>query len=177
MKNVKRNGRLNKANMNNTPDLQTYSYSGPERYHSLVGQVMASLGYVGGRECRNIGAAVVLEERDGRLRLSCAFGGDGTWRSEAWLSRPGAERADIKDCLLHWHEQFSGKPKSQWGTLIGVRPTKLVHRLFDEEMDEEAARRHLCSRYEVAEDTAKFLVQIAAVQRPYVTGGKKDISV
>ena len=47
MKNVKRNGRLNKANMNNTPDLQTYSYSGPERYHSLVGQVMASLGYVG----------------------------------------------------------------------------------------------------------------------------------
>ena len=177
MKNVKRNGRLNKANMNNTPDFQTYSYSGPERYHSLVGQVMASLGYVGGRECRTIGAAVVLEERDGRLRLSCAFGGDGTWWSEAWLSRPGAERADIKDCLLHWYEQFSGKPKSPWGTLIGVRPTKLVHRLFDEGMDAEAARRHLCSRYEVAEDTAKFLVQMAAVQRPYVTGGKKDFSV
>ena len=177
MKNVKRNGRLNKANMNNTPDLQTYSYSGPERYHSLVGQVMASLGYVGGRECRTIGAAVVLEERDGRLRLSCAFGGDGAWRSETWLCQPGEERTHIKDCLLHWHEQFSGKPKSPWGTLIGVRPTKLVHRLFDEGMDAEEARRHLCGRYEVAEDTAKFLVQMAAVQRPYVTGGKKDISV
>lgn len=177
MKNAKRNGRLNKANMSNTPKVQTYSYSGPEQYHSLIGQIMASLGYVGGHECRNVGAAVVLEQQGGRIRLSCAFGTGGTWASEAWLLRLGAERHDIKDCLLHWHERFSGRPKSPWGTLIGVRPTKLVHRLLDEGMNAAEAQAYLSSQYEVAEDTARFLVRMAAVQRPYVMGSRQDVSV
>ena len=35
--------------------VQTYTYDGPEGLHALVGQVMASLGYVGGREIRDVG--------------------------------------------------------------------------------------------------------------------------
>ena len=49
--------------------LQTYTYDGPERFHSLVGQVMASLGYVGGREIRDVGAAVTVRDDGGHLLL------------------------------------------------------------------------------------------------------------
>lgn len=177
MKNAKKSARLNKETMINTQDMQTYTYSGPQEYHSFIGQVMASLGYVGGHECQHIGAEVAVREDNGRMWLSCAFGSDGAWRSEVCLIRSGRERTDIKDCLLHWHERFSGKPKSPWGTLIGVRPTKLVHRLFDEGMNDGDAQSYLRRQYEVSEELASFLVRMAAVQRPYVMKNTKDISV
>ena len=52
--------------------LQTYTYDGPERFHSLVGQVMASLGYVGGREVRDVGAAVTVREEGADLHVTRA---------------------------------------------------------------------------------------------------------
>ena len=92
---------------------QTYLYKGPEAYHSLVGQVMASCGYVGGHEIQSVGASVVLEEQDGRLHLACTYQQEQTsWQSEAWIFRQGRRRDDIKECLLQWHQRFCGMPDS-----------------------------------------------------------------
>ena len=44
---------------------ESYTYRGPETYHSHVGQIMACLGYSGGHEPRTVGAQVVIEESGG----------------------------------------------------------------------------------------------------------------
>ena len=89
--------------------VQTYTYDGPEGLHALVGQVMASLGYVGGREIRDVGAAVTVRDDGRHLYLSCTFQDGGEpWFSEARLL-PGVRARDaLKDCLIHWHNRFSG---------------------------------------------------------------------
>ena len=157
-------------------EIRTYRYEGPGRYRSFIGQVMAALGYVGGHEVRRVGIAVVLEEQDGRLRLSCRFP-EQEERSSAVIRADGGERAAIQNQLIHWQEQYEGLPKSPWGTLIGVRPTKLVHRLFDQGLDGEGARRCLVDEYEMSGDTADALVRMAQVQRPYVARNQSDVSV
>lgn len=157
---------------------QTYLYKGPEAYHSLVGQVMASCGYVGGHEIQSVGASVVLEEQDGRLHLACTYQQEQTsWQSEAWIFRQGRRRDDIKECLLQWHQRFCGMPDSLWGTLIGVRPTKLIHRLLDQGMTPDSAKDYVCRTYHTQEETAQDLVDMAVIQRPYVMNPSRTISL
>ena len=57
--------------------VKTYTYCGPESLHSLIGQVMASLGYVGGRESRDVGAAITLRDDGSHLYVGCTFTDDG----------------------------------------------------------------------------------------------------
>lgn len=152
----------------------TYTYSGPEKYHALIGQVMASLGYVGGHEERYVGASIILREEDGHLHLGCDF---ESWHSEVSVLQSDQLRSVVKDCLLHWYSRAYGIPLSPWGTLIGVRPTKLVHHLFDQGMDTAAAESCLRRTYHVAAETAADLVRIADLQRPYVRRDAKKVSL
>lgn len=158
--------------------LQTYTYDGPERFHSLVGQVMASLGYVGGREIRDVGAAVVVRDDGGHLYVGCTFqDGGAPWSSEARLVGTDRERASLKDCLIHWHNRFCGHGPSPWGTLIGVRPTKLVHHLFDQGFTADQAEQALQTSYCVAPAVARDLVAMARLQRPYVTDRGRKVAL
>lgn len=157
---------------------QTYRYSGPEAYHALVGQVLAARGYVGGHEENHIGAQVALVQQGDRFHLSCQFQGErGPWKNEAVIGSKAHVREALKECLLHWHDRYSGNTMSPWGTLIGVRPTKLVHRLFDEGMNKEQAAAHLCTKYAVSPQKAADLVEMTLVQRPFVMNGARDISL
>lgn len=155
-------------------DNLAYTYSGPDRYHALVGQIMAALGYVGGHEVRHIGADIRLIEADEHIFLSCDF---EDWHSEAVLLRPQQLRSDIKDCLMHWHGRAYGEALGQWGTLIGVRPTKLVHHLLDRGLDTTAAEKYLRQSYQVEAETAQRLVDMAILQRPYVRHGDREIAL
>lgn len=157
---------------------QTYWYNGPESYHSLIGQVMASCGYAGGHEIQRVGASVILEEQDGRIHLACTYQDEQTkWQSEAWIFRQNHTRDDIKECLLQWHQRFCGMPQNPWGTLIGVRPTKLIHHLLDKGYTPDSAQEYVCRTYHVQADTAKALVDMASVQRPYVMNPSHMISL
>ena len=158
---------------------ETYRYDGPETYHSLVGQVMASLGYVGGREPRHVGAEIVVKERPDGLYLSCRYGLDGKKEAsfDGHIPADGRERAAVKDCLLHWYRTYSGSNPSPWGTLVGVRPVKLVHRLFAQGCQEQEVRNTLQSAYEVNPELARELTQIALRQMPYMKGSRRDVSV
>ena len=157
---------------------QTYCYDGPVRLHALVGQVLAGLGYVGGKEDLPIGARITVQEIDNHLVLSCCYGqGEETFSSEAWLVSQEREASHIKTCLIEWHQRYTGAPPSPWGTLMGVRPTKLVHRLFDEGYSKDKAVQYLVDTYHTAPTIAQELAAMAALQRPYVTGGNQSVSV
>jgi oxygen-independent coproporphyrinogen-3 oxidase len=157
------------------PEEQVYRYEGPQEQHALIGQVMAYLGYTGGREAGPVGASVRITVEAGHVALSCVFmKDDDRWPFQAMLLHDDRLREDLKDLLLHWHDRFSGARPSPWGTLIGVRPTKLVHHLFDRGLDDSQAVGELCHTYQVAPATAQELVDMARLQRPYVTGlGRK----
>ena len=158
--------------------LQTYTYDGPERFHSLVGQVMASLGYVGGRESRDVGAAITLRDDGSHLYVGCTFTEEGrSWSSEIGLLSKDDPRKIVKDCLIHWHQRFTGHGPGPWGTLIGVRPTKLVHHLFDQGFTADQAEKALQTSYCVAPAVARDLVAMARLQRPYVTDRGRKVAL
>ena len=61
-----------------------------------------------------------------------------------------------------------GVKTSLWGTLVGVRPTKLTHKLWDSLGDLEQVRQELESTYSISHVKWKLLAQVAVLERPYV---------
>lgn len=58
-------------------------------------------------------------------------------------------------------------PRSPWGTLVGVRPTKLVHRFLDKGAASETVRRQLADLYDISEDRLSLLLDVAHSQRVF----------
>ena len=61
-----------------------------------------------------------------------------------------------------------GMKTSLWGTLVGVRPTKLTHKLWDSLGDLEQVRQELESTHGISRMKWKLLEQVAVLERPYV---------
>ena len=158
--------------------IQTYTYTGPEAYHAVVGQILAGLGYVGGKEERHVGAVVTITDEKGRLHVTCRFRGQGPdFVTEVWLLTQDTVKNVLKTCLLQWHERYTEAKPSPWGTLLGVRPTKLVHRYLDEGMSTAEAVTTLEETYHVSPEKATELVTMAQRQRPYVCPAPRTVSV
>ena len=61
-----------------------------------------------------------------------------------------------------------GVKTSLWGTLVGVRPTKLTHKLWDSLGDLEQVRQELKRTHSISHVKWKLLEQVAVLERPYV---------
>ncbi len=61
-----------------------------------------------------------------------------------------------------------GVKTSLWGTLVGVRPTKLTHKLWDALGDLDQVRQELVTTHGISEAKWKLLQQVAMTERPYV---------
>lgn len=61
-----------------------------------------------------------------------------------------------------------GVRTSLWGTLVGVRPTKLTHKLWDFLGDLEQVHQELKSTHNISHVKWKLLEQVAVLERPYV---------
>lgn len=59
-----------------------------------------------------------------------------------------------------------------WGILTGIRPVKIVHKLFEEGMNEEQIIKYLKDEYHVTEDRASLSIKVAQVEKKYIS--KKD---
>ncbi|NMB00190.1 MAG: coproporphyrinogen dehydrogenase HemZ [Firmicutes bacterium] len=56
---------------------------------------------------------------------------------------------------------------SPWGILTGVRPTKLVHSLFDRGFSPDQVERTLLEVYALSHEKVELLLDVVARQRPY----------
>lgn len=75
-------------------------------------------------------------------------------------------RKQIGKELLYFLRELQGLPKyGEWGSLVGVRPTKLVHKLLDRRDDVQNVLRH---QYNVSEEKIDLLLSVAKVGRSYV---------
>lgn len=64
--------------------------------------------------------------------------------------------------------QYLKKPSAPWGILTGIRPTKIVHRLIDQGCSKEEINKHLIDFYNLREDKAILLTDVAFRQRKYL---------
>jgi oxygen-independent coproporphyrinogen-3 oxidase len=67
--------------------------------------------------------------------------------------------------------------KSKWGTLVGIRPVKIVHEFLDRGDSFEAARAYL-KELKVSEEKINLVCEIALRERPFVEAGAlEDLSL
>ncbi len=59
---------------------------------------------------------------------------------------------------------------STWGILTGVRPTKIVHRLFEQGFSEDRVIHHLTNDYGISAEKARLVINVALIQKPYLSG-------
>lgn len=62
-----------------------------------------------------------------------------------------------------------------WGILTGIRPTKIVHRLFDLGWSKETVEEHLITSYGMNASKAAGLVEVAGFNRKFLLGPAEAI--
>ncbi|KXZ39435.1 oxygen-independent coproporphyrinogen-3 oxidase [Alkalithermobacter thermoalcaliphilus JW-YL-7 = DSM 7308] len=62
-----------------------------------------------------------------------------------------------------------------WGILTGVRPTKIVHELIDNDLNENQIKDILIKKYNISESKADLLITVAIAERKFIypVDGKK----
>lgn len=64
-----------------------------------------------------------------------------------------------------------------WGSLIGIRPTKRVHRMIQEGLKEEEIIRSLMENFFVRRDKAKLSIEVAKAEQKMVNKDTNTISI
>ncbi|MBS4913999.1 MAG: coproporphyrinogen dehydrogenase HemZ [Veillonella sp.] len=142
----------------------TYSYEGPLPLGSVVAHHCGAAGLVTAKEAHWQLSAVegpsgyTLEVRvDGRVKQTF----------EGSVSTQG--RTAIGAALLRYLRSEQGlDPVGEWGSLVGVRPTKLFHKRWDMTGSAEQAVESIRRDYEVSDGKLALLKKVATLQRPYV---------
>ncbi len=87
--------------------------------------------------------------------------------------RSETDRHEIKRHLYHMLErQF--KPTSDWGILVGIRPVKIVHELWDQRYDEQSIRAILSDEYLVQPNKVDLMIEVAKRERPHLYPNRKE---
>lgn len=102
---------------------------------------------------------------------------DYRYKTDDWQRR-GKEKARL--AVLQLCEKVFSLPPRPWGILLGVRPTKVVHRLMDKGFTAMEITRKLENNYYLQEKKAQLLVDVAAKQRKFLLSpqeAKKKIAI
>lgn len=81
-----------------------------------------------------------------------------------------------KSCLYDALKAYTGQ-KPPWGSLTGIRPTRLFFEQLEQGKSMEEAERALCKTFDLDADKASLLRQIAQVQRALSMPKPGDIDV
>lgn len=75
----------------------------------------------------------------------------------------------LYDCL-----EIVTKREQKWGLLTGVRPTRLVHRMLDENRSVEEIRNKFINEYRVSEEKFRLVYRTAKAERPIINDNKPN---
>lgn len=159
---------------------KTYSYDGPIELGSVVAHQCAGAQLF---VTKDIGEVLLrgkeIEDKY-ELKLWLEGGAGCTYTLGRIFTGPVSVegRKQIGRELLIYLRDLQGLPESPWGTLVGVRPTKLVHKLWDTLGSLDAVELELKKTYSLSEDKWNLLSQVVQVERPYVAEvSPKSISI
>ena len=135
-------------------------------------------------EPADLSLAVTLEERDGAF-FACAQEAGGrtasaTTRPEApgALERKRQQKRALKTAAFRLLSELFPDATIPWGSLTGIRPTKLLRELAARHGMDEGVRL-LGATFAVSDEKAALAARICRVQRPYIESVdvRRDVDV
>lgn len=69
--------------------------------------------------------------------------------------------------------EFTGV-KMPWGFLTGIRPTKIVHEMFENNIPKERIKKQLLEFYDIREDKVELMIKVAEKERGILEKNKAD---
>ncbi|HOA79873.1 MAG TPA: coproporphyrinogen dehydrogenase HemZ [Defluviitaleaceae bacterium] len=66
------------------------------------------------------------------------------------------------------------KKEMPWGFLTGIRPTKIVHELMEEKLNEEEIKKQLINFYYIREDKANLMIEVAKKEKEILDKNKDN---
>jgi oxygen-independent coproporphyrinogen-3 oxidase len=101
--------------------------------------------------------------------------------AQAKLAKPGPgedpvnlKRRLIRKLTLQVLEEVTGLKAGPWGILTGIRPSKVVHRRFDQGWKPAQIITELTEEYRLDSGKAELLVEVAKRQRPFLRTGMES---
>ena len=85
------------------------------------------------------------------------------------LEKKKLEKRALKLACYHLLKRLYPEVATPWGSLTGIRPTKLFREL-SQEGGEQAARRQFLDVFDVSEEKTNLAARICAVQEPFIRG-------
>ncbi|MCX7884985.1 MAG: coproporphyrinogen dehydrogenase HemZ [Caloramator sp.] len=82
----------------------------------------------------------------------------------------------IKITALRALKRYTGS-NIPWGILVGIRPTKIVHECFKENLNNEEILNYLISNYELSFEKANLVLEVAKNESKFLTYNEKNISL
>ena len=154
--------------------LNGYHYTGPLPLGSVVAHNCGAAGLFSDSVHPDVRIHAV--EIDGMYAVSIQILGE-QYTLQGPITSLG--RRQIGQDLLIVLRRIQGLPDyNEWGTMVGVRPTKLLHKYIDEYGSIDAATRRIKDEFSVSSEKLHTLAQIGTFQRPYVESVKDtDVSV
>lgn len=154
--------------------LNGYHYTGPLPLGSVVAHNCGAAGLFS--DAVNPDVVLVAKEADDWYILTVSV-----FNKETVFEGPitSLGRRTIGQQLLIFLREIQGlEPYNEWGTMVGVRPTKLLHKYIDTYGTIEEATRHIRDEFSVSTEKLNTLATIGAYQRPHVDGiSEKNISI
>ncbi len=144
--------------------LNGYLYTGPLPLGSVVAHNCGAAGLFSDK----VHPDVILEahEVDGLYILTVTTG-ETVQTFEGPVSSMG--RRQIGQALLSYLREYQGLPvDAPWGTMVGVRPTKLLHKYIDTYGSVHIATRHIRDEFSVSMEKLATLGSIGEYQRPFL---------
>ncbi len=117
------------------------------------------------------GPCLAVSQVEGGVKVSLTVAGEEIFSREMILDK-NLVKGEAYEAL-----SLVKASRSPYGILVGVRPVKLVHQLFDEALDRNQVEDRLMTTFKVAPHKARLLTEIALRERPYVKRDLDKISV
>lgn len=156
--------RKNRGGQVGKDNFYTYSYEGPLPLGSVVAHHCGAAGLVTAKDAYWQLSAV---EANGLYHLDIRVNGEVKQSFEGPVTTKG--RTEMGAALLRFLRMEQGlKPLGDWGSLVGVRPTKLFHKRWELTGSADGAVEAIQQDYEVNDRKLELLKSVATLQRPYV---------
>lgn len=153
-----------------------YQFTGDQQYSRDVQDVMALFMVGPATETGRIGRFSVTVECSAyqvvtQIEFQNEYGKTLTKTEHSNIQAAGngtqpTVKQSIRLSLLKIMKEFTSYDPGPWGILRGVRPTKLAHRMLDQEQPVERIIHTFGHHYGVRADKAQLVTNIAVRQRP-----------
>lgn len=95
---------------------------------------------------------------------------------EAYFNNREKPKETIKKLIFRKLKQIT-KDEYPWGTLIGIRPSKIALRLMQEGKNNEEIIEYFKEKHYTAKDKAQICIDVAKSEQKYVNKDPKNISI